>query len=498
MAEWPDDDPEGRIRLRIDESRLIGCGAPLGTAEMVESQLVDLLKNAIDELGPSGSLEVRLELLAELAGRAMVRGDNLEAIACADEGIALGVSSPATSRAMNYRAAALMSLGRVDEALASYALVADLAGDEVRAQALYYINLSDTYFNLGRFKDCVAVAANGLEVVRAAGVERARGGTLIGNQIDALFALGRWSEVDRLIEDLIRLNPPRVDTANLRRVRIRSLHWKGDPESAWELYRDSADQMRHVSDSEDQLRATFAVDIAQLALDRVDLEAAWEQAATTLRGRRVDTAGLALPLLGTFADVFDALRRAGDARADARAETGLRNLLATYSDAAQHQFWASYIEARLGGDAATTLWARVVESGEADCIPVSARLSSRLALAEARLAGGDRVGATEELERLVRDAVTIGAGRIADQATELARRGGLGTSAEGAGGSTELTARERQVLELVSEGLSNNDIADRLFISPKTASVHVSAILRKLGVASRTQAARVVLDSARL
>jgi DNA-binding NarL/FixJ family response regulator len=54
------------------------------------------------------------------------------------------------------------------------------------------------------------------------------------------------------------------------------------------------------------------------------------------------------------------------------------------------------------------------------------------------------------------------------------------------------------VLDLIGEGLSNNDIADRLFISPKTASVHVSAILRKLGVVSRTQAARVVLESARL
>jgi len=52
-----------------------------------------------------------------------------------------------------------------------------------------------------------------------------------------------------------------------------------------------------------------------------------------------------------------------------------------------------------------------------------------------------------------------------------------------------LTEREEQVLRLVGEGLSNREIGERLFISPKTASVHVSAILRKLEVTSRTEAA---------
>ena len=52
----------------------------------------------------------------------------------------------------------------------------------------------------------------------------------------------------------------------------------------------------------------------------------------------------------------------------------------------------------------------------------------------------------------------------------------------------ELTARERQVLDLIAEGLSNKQIGERLYISGKTASVHVSAILRKLGASSRTEA----------
>ncbi len=52
-----------------------------------------------------------------------------------------------------------------------------------------------------------------------------------------------------------------------------------------------------------------------------------------------------------------------------------------------------------------------------------------------------------------------------------------------------LTPRERQVLALLSEGLTNNEIAERLFLSTGTVRLHVSNILSKLGAANRTQAA---------
>ena len=53
----------------------------------------------------------------------------------------------------------------------------------------------------------------------------------------------------------------------------------------------------------------------------------------------------------------------------------------------------------------------------------------------------------------------------------------------------DLTPREREVLGLIAGGASNRQIADRLIVSERTARTHVSAILRKLGLASRTQAA---------
>jgi len=79
-------------------------------------------------------------------------------------------------------------------------------------------------------------------------------------------------------------------------------------------------------------------------------------------------------------------------------------------------------------------------------------------------------------------------GRRRDALEALDRRLGRASSADVAGPAA-LTPREREVLALVAEGLSNGDLAERLYISPRTAGVHVSNILAKLGVSSRTEAA---------
>jgi DNA-binding NarL/FixJ family response regulator len=61
--------------------------------------------------------------------------------------------------------------------------------------------------------------------------------------------------------------------------------------------------------------------------------------------------------------------------------------------------------------------------------------------------------------------------------------------------TAKLTSRELEVLDLLADGLRNAEIAQRLFVSPRTVDHHVSAILRKLGVKSRGQA---VAEAARL
>lgn len=59
--------------------------------------------------------------------------------------------------------------------------------------------------------------------------------------------------------------------------------------------------------------------------------------------------------------------------------------------------------------------------------------------------------------------------------------------------TSRLTKREREVLLLLADGLRQDDIAERLFISRKTVGTHVANILRKLGVRSQTQAVAVAL-----
>lgn len=82
----------------------------------------------------------------------------------------------------------------------------------------------------------------------------------------------------------------------------------------------------------------------------------------------------------------------------------------------------------------------------------------------------------------------LGAVRGMDAAAALLRELGAGTAA-GPRGHGELTARERDVLSLVSRGMTNAQIAQTLFISEKTAGHHVSRILSKLGVRNRAEAA---------
>ena len=64
--------------------------------------------------------------------------------------------------------------------------------------------------------------------------------------------------------------------------------------------------------------------------------------------------------------------------------------------------------------------------------------------------------------------------------------------------SERLSARERDVYELIMQGRSNREIAVTLFISESTAKVHVRHIYEKLGVHNRAELARISLDEARL
>jgi DNA-binding CsgD family transcriptional regulator len=108
-------------------------------------------------------------------------------------------------------------------------------------------------------------------------------------------------------------------------------------------------------------------------------------------------------------------------------------------------------------------------------------LGRLLAGREPELAVAEAGAALDIFERL-------GAARDADRAANLLRSlGARGRRAPRRSG--ELTKRELEVLALVEQGLSNRQIAERLYIAPKTASHHVSRILTKLGLQTRAEAA---------
>jgi DNA-binding NarL/FixJ family response regulator len=126
-------------------------------------------------------------------------------------------------------------------------------------------------------------------------------------------------------------------------------------------------------------------------------------------------------------------------------------------------------------------------------------VQAHLGAARCALAAGDRAVATKHLREVGVRAAAIGAHGLHRRANELAERARLRlTSAAASGTDTEpafgLTDRERQVLALVANAHTNREIGEALFMSPKTASVHVTNVLRKLEVASRREAARLARD----
>jgi DNA-binding CsgD family transcriptional regulator/tetratricopeptide (TPR) repeat protein len=154
--------------------------------------------------------------------------------------------------------------------------------------------------------------------------------------------------------------------------------------------------------------------------------------------------------------------------------------------------WHAKAEAdwtRVQGHSDPARWQHAVEAFSYGHLYAVARCRWRLA--EAFLGVGDREQATVAARAAHATAVRLGAEPLRGGLEALARRGRLEI---GAGRPTQravagLTPRELEVLRLLVEGRSNRQVAEELFISGKTASVHVTNILTKLGVHSRLEAA---------
>ncbi|MEU6508185.1 AAA family ATPase [Streptomyces sp. NPDC046942] len=145
--------------------------------------------------------------------------------------------------------------------------------------------------------------------------------------------------------------------------------------------------------------------------------------------------------------------------------------------------WATAVS---GPDPAA--WAKAVAAfGYGD---VYEQARCRVRFAEALLAGRHRTEAAEQIRLARETAARLGAAPLLERIDALSRRDHQAAAADAAP-TVSLTARERDVLRLLARGRSNRQIGEELFITGKTASVHVSNILAKLGAASRTEAVAI-------
>jgi DNA-binding CsgD family transcriptional regulator len=255
--------------------------------------------------------------------------------------------------------------------------------------------------------------------------------------------------------------------------------------------------------------------LAEHALWRGDTAAALADVAATISGLRAEKSSYGPPAirvaavgLAARADRARQARAAGEDEA-AQAEVAEARLLieaaregAAYSRrprfvlGVEGRGWLARAEAewqRVQGDNDPEAWRAVVKTFGPGFVYETAR--SRWRLAEVLAEAGHRGQAEQEWRLAVEAADRLGAAPLRAALGDLGRRARLGRQQpggyQGPGALAGLTSREREVLRLLVAGRSNKEIAAALYISPKTASVHVSNILGKLGASSRTEAAAI-------
>ncbi|MBX3194582.1 MAG: AAA family ATPase [Microbacteriaceae bacterium] len=352
------------------------------------------------------------------------------------------------------------------------------------------LNTVDALHRSGWFADAVDFGRESLERAKELG-HPAWGSLLAANVADSAAAVGELAEADRLAQHAIA-NAKDPDFVCYAVRQAMRLHLLGDRSvAARELEQRHGELIASVVADSLEETAGHAVIRAELAASEGDHVGAL-RALSTIRDR-FDDLPTSEQLFQVFAtsEVIEATRAAGgDTSGAAEYLTASVDRL---TPSPRHDRWRALAAAALsGGD--PVAWAAAAEAMDDPEVQRWMLAPVLRHLAEARAETGDRDGAREAVTRSIEAARSIGAVRDVRLGQALAQRlGAAGAGGEGAGATgaaaAGLTAREIEVLELVAQGLSNRQIGERLYMSPKTVSVHVSAILRKLGVSGRTEAA---------
>ncbi|MGW4500348.1 helix-turn-helix transcriptional regulator [Micromonospora sp. NPDC004336] len=378
--------------------------------------------------------------------------------------------------------------------------------------ACAYLHLAELLTGpLNVLEEGVVVARRGAERVAELGLGRTYETRLLAIATNGLFRVGQWAEAEKVVAAALRHRPSGADAVELLLARCRLSVGYGDIEAADRDLDAVATVLagggaRHVIPLL-TLRAGLAMwqgrhDLARQAVQRGLTESRSDDvgilAALVWHGLRAEAEAHASRTIAVDETAVRRLREVADrvARKSEHAARPVRDVVDGFL-----ALCAAEVSRLDGSD--PELWARSVTEWDRRHHPYPAAYS-RLRQAEALLSRRSR---SATAAKLLRQAYQVAQGlgavpltseirTVAGRArVSLEERPAAGAPAAGAGGDElgALTAREREVLAAVAEGLTNREIGQRLFISERTIGVHVSHIFDKLQVRTRVQASAIFL-----
>ncbi|MFI2202528.1 AAA family ATPase [Streptomyces sp. NPDC020192] len=368
-----------------------------------------------------------------------------------------------------------------------------------------YVNLPSELQSVGRDREAAPLLREGIAFARRYGQLDSEA-WMWGNLSDALYSLGQWQEAAEAAAHATRVGhgakPRGAGALKLAHLALA----RGD----------LAEAGRHLAAARTHYGSHDPMPQQSLPLARITLGVAAEE------GRVADARAVLLQALdagfppGTHRYGWPLLLAAAGAEADARTQPaagpGRAEILDRLFETVRklttgaplwqaYDHWTRAELLRAEGRDTVDTWSPVVTAFECLDRPYDlARVRHRMAGALLADGGDDERDRALELLRLSGAvAAHLGARPLADAVTRLAQRARLtltraprqALAPADPAAALGLTSRERDVLRLVAAGRTNRQIAEELFISPKTASVHVSNILGKLGVSGRGEAAAV-------
>ena len=349
----------------------------------------------------------------------------------------------------------------------------------------------------GEHERAILVGREGL--ARAKQLRLARVATVLAqNLAESLTSAGRWDEALQVVGETLSLDPAPRGRVFLLLLRGQIAVARGEQETAARIVEQLRTQP--ISTQTQTLVLPAARLATEVHLTQGDLAAALAAANPVLTRLSDSEPRYLWPLLATG---MRACAEAATARMPPEADDPAELRQALQLGAAStsrvgrleqaHAMVFDAEAARAAGEPDQAAWDAAAAAWESVGQPYLLAYAL-LRAAAAAAATGHRTAQAPRLQRAAELAGRLRARPLLQQITQLARRVHIeitGDSPAAAAAPFGLTGRELEVLRLVAAGRGNREIAAELFISPKTASVHVSNILGKLGVASRGEAAAI-------